>query len=159
MEVVARAATADDVEALTALAREAIAERAPMRGGPLWIAESARQEPIDEGFRQQLAAADADVVVGCFDDVPLGYAALVRRDLAEGAPVGVVTDLYTTPEGRSVGIGEAMMDRLVTVAGERGYRGLDSVALPGDRSTKNFFESFGLVARAIVVHRPLGPGE
>ncbi|MEZ5207350.1 MAG: hypothetical protein R2690_10330 [Acidimicrobiales bacterium] len=26
-------------------------------------------------------------------------------------------------------------------------------SLPGDRSTKNFFESFGLVARAIVVHR------
>ena len=25
----------------------------------------------------------------------------------------------------------------------------------GDRATKNFFETFGLVARGIVVHRPL----
>ena len=28
-------------------------------------------------------------------------------------------------------------------------------AMPGDRSTKNFFESFGLVARALTVHRDL----
>jgi hypothetical protein len=27
--------------------------------------------------------------------------------------------------------------------------------MPGDRNTKNFFESFGLVARAITVHRDL----
>jgi hypothetical protein len=32
---------------------------------------------------------------------------------------------------------------------------MDSLALPGDRATKNFFESFGLKARAIVVHRSL----
>jgi hypothetical protein len=32
---------------------------------------------------------------------------------------------------------------------------VDSLALPGDRHTKNFFEAFGLVARAIVVHKTL----
>ena len=40
---------------------------------------------------------------------------------------------------------------------EKGCLGIDSVALPGDRATKNFFESFGLVARALRVHRPLPP--
>ena len=32
---------------------------------------------------------------------------------------------------------------------------MDSLALPGDRATKNFFETHGLVARAITVHRRL----
>jgi hypothetical protein len=48
-----------------------------------------------------------------------------------------------------------MMQALVDWCTERGCMGVDSLALPGDRHTKNFFESFGLVARAIVVHRPL----
>ena len=33
--------------------------------------------------------------------------------------------------------------------------GIGSTVLPGDRASKNFFESFGLVARAIAVHRDL----
>jgi hypothetical protein len=31
------------------------------------------------------------------------------------------------------------------------------MALPGNRATKNFFETFGRTARAIVVHRTLNP--
>jgi hypothetical protein len=54
-----------------------------------------------------------------------------------------------------VGVGEAVMDHLVAWCRAQGCFGVDSLALPGDRQTKNFFESFGLVARAIVVHRPL----
>jgi hypothetical protein len=47
------------------------------------------------------------------------------------------------------------MEALVAWCGIAGCFGVDSLALPGDRHTKNFFESFGLVARAIVVHRKL----
>jgi hypothetical protein len=47
------------------------------------------------------------------------------------------------------------MDHVVAWCRAAGCFGIDSLALPGDRSTKNFFESFGLVARAIVVHRSL----
>ena len=54
-----------------------------------------------------------------------------------------------------MGIGEAMMDELVAWCAAAGCTGVDSLALPGDRHTKNFFESFGLVARAIVVHKVL----
>ena len=32
---------------------------------------------------------------------------------------------------------------------------IDALALPGNRAAKNFFERFGLTARAIVVHRSL----
>jgi hypothetical protein len=33
---------------------------------------------------------------------------------------------------------------------------LDSLVLPGDRTTKNFFEAHGMVSRLLRVSRPLG---
>jgi GNAT superfamily N-acetyltransferase len=75
--------------------------------------------------------------------------------LADGGRLGTVTDLYTEPGCRELGIGEAMMESLVDWCRAAGCFGVDSLALPGDRHTKNFFEAFGLVARAIVVHRSL----
>ena len=56
-------------------------------------------------------------------------------------------------------MGEAMLDLCLEWATSGGCIGLDSLALPGDRQTKNFFESFGLVARAIIVHRRLDEHE
>ena len=65
-------------------------------------------------------------------------------------------DIYVDPDAREVGVGEAMMDRGAGVVRGPGLSsGVDAVALPGDRATKNFFERFGLTARAIVVHRAL----
>ena len=51
------------------------------------------------------------------------------------------------------------MDEILVWCRSQGCIGVDSLALPGNRETKNFFESFGLVARAIVVHRSLGGAE
>ena len=68
-------------------------------------------------------------------------------------------DLYVLPDARGVGVGEAMMGLCLDWARRNGCIGLDSMALPGDRHTKNFFESFGLVARAIIVHRRLSEHE
>ena len=51
------------------------------------------------------------------------------------------------------------MDLLVERARAADAVGIDALALPGDRETKNFFETFGLKARAIVVHRSLRPTE
>ena len=64
------------------------------------------------------------------------------------------------PRGRaSVGVGEAVMDAVMTWSESKGCRGIDGFALPGDRETQNFFERFGLTARAILVHRSLLPAE
>ena len=90
-----------------------------------------------------------------WDGTVVGYA-LARTDrLADGGLLGVVDDLYVDPGAREVGIGEALMDHLLDWCRAEGCFGVDSIALPGDRATKNFFESFGLVARAILVHKPL----
>ena len=95
------------------------------------------------------------MVVGTIDETTIGYGAARVVGLADGRPLGVVDELFVEPGARGVGVGEAMMDLLVAWCVERGCVGVDAVALPGDRETKNFFETFGLKARAIVVHRQL----
>ena len=52
-----------------------------------------------------------------------------------------------------------MIEAVESWARAAGCIGIDSLALPGDRATKNFFEAAGLIARAIVVHRSLASEE
>lgn len=151
----ARPATGADVPRLVELAEQAIAELRLGRGGEVWARTQARRAPFDAQFDQELGSAVHQVLVGTVDDTPLGYAVARIDELADGTRLGVVSDLYVEPGGRGVGIGEAMMDQLVAWCAAAGCTGVDSLALPGDRHTKNFFESFGLVARAILVHKAL----
>ncbi len=131
----------------------------PLRGGMLWSLTLARQEPLIESLAASLVDPDQRIVVGCIDDVIIGYGDMRVQGLSDGQPLGVIDELYVEPEARAVGVGEAMMDLLLEWCNERGCIGIDAVALPGDRETKNFFETFGLTARAIVVHRRLGPAD
>jgi GNAT superfamily N-acetyltransferase len=150
-----RRATDDDLARLAELAHAAIAELRQGRGGEVWARHAARQPPFEPALRDQIGDPGQHVLVGTVDGVVMGYGVATTERLADGGRLGVVTDLYTDPGAREVGIGEAMMEALVAWCQEQGCFGVDSLALPGDRHTKNFFESFGLVARAIVVHRSL----
>jgi GNAT superfamily N-acetyltransferase len=151
----ARPASSDDVPRIAELARAAIAELRSTKGGEVWARREARQEPIEDSVAADLANADALVLVGAIDDAVIGYAVAVIDKLPEGGDLARLTDVYVEPEARGVGVGEMLLDVVVSWATDRRCVGLDSLALPGNRETKNFFESFGLVARAIVVHRPL----
>lgn len=158
MDVTARPATADDLPALVTLATAAIDELTPNRGGAVWRKQQARPLPPGDSLRADLEADDAYVVVGTIDDTVVGYGVLRVEELRDGSRLGVISDLFTLDGARDVSVGEVVMDALLAWARERGCFGVDSLALPGDRATKNFFESFGLVARAIVVHRSLDEG-
>ena len=57
--------------------------------------------------------------------------------------------------GGSVGVGEALIEAIISWCTERNCVGIDSMALPGNRATKNFFETFGFKARLLTVHKPL----
>jgi GNAT superfamily N-acetyltransferase len=151
----ARRAHVDDLAELERLARLAIDQQRPQRGGLLWSLTLARQEPLGESLSRALTDPDQRVVVGTIDEAIIGYGAVRVVGLADGRPLGVVDELYVEPEVRGVGIGEAVMDLLVAWCVERECVGIDAIALPGDRDTKNFFETFGLKARALVVHRQL----
>jgi GNAT superfamily N-acetyltransferase len=151
----ARPASTDDLPRLAELARDAIAELRSTKGGEVWARREARVEPIDDSLTTDLGNADAIVLAGAIDDAVIGYAVAVIERLPDGGDLTRLTDVYVEPEARGVGVGEALLDAVVAWATERGCIGIDSLVLPGNRETKNFFESFGLVARAIVVHRSL----
>ncbi|HET6665406.1 MAG TPA: GNAT family N-acetyltransferase [Acidimicrobiales bacterium] len=149
----ARRATEADLPALAALHRAATEELRVERGGEIW----ARQTGRSRGEAPPFAFDDPAelVLAGTIDDVVVGYGRLVVDPFADGGELAVLTDLYVEIDAREVGVGEALLQAAVTWATERGCVGIDSVALPGMRASKNFFEAAGLVARAIVVHRAL----
>jgi len=154
-----RLAVPDDLDGVAELAREARAELRPTRGGDVWALREARPEPVESWLAEALADPDQLLLVGTVDEVVVGYACVHLETLRDGSLLAAIDDLFVTAEARAVGVGEVMMDQIVAWARERGCRGIDAFALPGNRPAKNFFETFGLVARGIVVHRALVDGD
>jgi GNAT superfamily N-acetyltransferase len=149
----ARRATDDDLERVVALACSAQEELRALRGGTIWAVREARPRPLTDAYRAVMADAGQLLVVGVFHDYVAGLGSVRTETLRDGTLLAIVDDVYVEPAFRGVGIGEAVMDALVEWAQQRGCVGIDSLALPGDRDTKNFFERFGLKARALLVHR------
>ncbi len=157
METV-RVATPDDLDDLVRLAEVARAEMGTERGGPMWQLLHGRPDPLPATLTADLTEAAGDtgvVLLGLFAAAPAGYAAAHREQLADGTSIAVVSDVYVEPGFRDVGLGAALMEELLAWATAHGCRGIDAMALPGMRHSKNFFERFGLTARAILVHRDL----
>lgn len=131
---------ADVVAELRTLARAALGDA---RGADQFLAA--------EGVTEH---ASPVVVLGTIDGDPVGIATLVldgRRAL--------LSELFTHPRARGVGVGHAMLAEAQRLAHEQGCTELDSFALPGDRDTKNFFESHAMKSRLLVVHTSLGAAE
>jgi GNAT superfamily N-acetyltransferase len=148
--VAARPATSADAARIVELDAEGRAAVVGQRGGALYLLREA--VPFDAAH---LDDGDIGVVVGTIDDVVFGYASVVEDRVADGTALAVLQQLYVEPGAREIGVGEAMMDLVLEWCTRRGVRGIDALALPGDRATKNFFERYGLTARAILVHRLL----
>ena len=98
---------------------------------------------------------DQNIVLGLINDVPVGYAVTSVELLRTGDVLGIVSDLWVEPEAREVGVGEALINAIIEWCKERNCVGIDSLALPGNRATKNFFETFGFKARLLTVHHSL----
>lgn len=150
-----RAAHDADLDELVRLDRLAREHLRPLRGGEMYLLHTARSEPAAPSLRADLADVDRLVLMGCLGEVPVGYAIASVHPLADGTCAADVSEVFVEPAARGVGVGNLLMQRLVEWATDRGCVGIDARAMPGDRNTKNFFESFGLVARAITVHRDL----
>ncbi len=147
------AATAADVEVLGQLAEFARLEKSDSRGGLMFLARESPPGPHDERLAAAIADENQVVLCGTIDGVIVGFASMIIETLRTGESLAAVGELFVLPDARGVGVGEALMDALVVAAQSAGCRGIDAIALPGDRETKNFFETFGLKARAILVHR------
>lgn len=151
----ARPATAADVARLAQLAAEGVAEQTEGRGGSIWSRREARERPAERSLAAAVADPEQLVLAGTIDGTVIGYVAAHVEALTDGSPLGVVSDIYVEPEARGIGVGEAMIDEVLSWCAERGCEGVDALALPGNRDTKNFFETFGFKARALIVHRSL----
>jgi GNAT superfamily N-acetyltransferase len=150
-----RPATPDDVGIVAGLARAGIAELSATKGGTVWARREGRSEPLEDSVLAAIEDSNALSLVGTIDDVVVGYARAQVEVVSDGGRLARLTDLYVEPGAREVGIGELLLDTVLSWATEGGCFGIDSIALPGNRETKNFFESAGMVARAIIVHRAL----
>jgi GNAT superfamily N-acetyltransferase len=152
-----RPAEPDDIPHIVTLARALHDELTAMRGGALWAARDARPEPLAGTFAALLTDPDVRVVVGLIDDVIVGFGVLELETLSSGERLGRITELFVEAPARAVSVGQTITDSLVAVAADHRCVGVDALALPGHRATKNFFEEEGFTARALIMHRPL-PG-
>jgi GNAT superfamily N-acetyltransferase len=149
-----RRAGRDDLPLVAALVAAARAERRGERGE----AVAARLHPPHHIEASALDDVDRCVLIGTYDEVVFGVAYLATVTTLDGGTFAELLELYVEPQARGVGVGDALMHAALAWARERGCDGIDASVLPGDREGKNFFERFGLVARAILVHRSLVDG-
>jgi GNAT superfamily N-acetyltransferase len=151
----ARRADREDLPRLTELCRAALAQLTAGRGGALLVEHQCRSEPVERTLDRALRDDAHSAWVGTIDDEIVGYSMARTETLSGGTNLGVVEALFVESGARAVGVGEALMDVLMGWFVDRGCTGVDTVALPGDRQSKNFFESSGFKARLIVMHREL----
>lgn len=150
-----RDATVADLGTLVEFAGELSAELGPLRGGALWTRRDARPEPLRAAFAALLDDPDAEVLLGCVDGTPVGFAVMVVEPLRDGESLARITELHVLADARGVGVGEAVVTELIGRAAARRCIGVDAPALPGHRAAKNFFEDQGFTARLLTMHRPL----
>ncbi len=150
----ARPATEADLEDLIRLWEHAVAELDGQRGGgPL--AGSLNRPDLRRFMSEALADNERLLVIGSIDDVPVGLASL-WADRGRREPIGQLELIFVEPNARQVGVAEVMLALVLARCEEWGMTGLDSPALPGNRSAKSFFETQGMQARLLIMHRPLG---
>jgi len=152
----ARPATAADAADLAALWSRAVAELDGQRGGRALAGALTRAD-----LPAFLAAAVADperlLVLGLIDDVPVGLASL-WVDRARRQPIGQLELIYVEPPARQIGVASTMLALVEQRCRAWGLAGLDAPALPGNRPAKSFFETQGMMARLLVMHRAFDEG-
>ncbi len=157
MQVTARRAVPADLPLLTDLVEAGVAAARAQRGGDLWVLERAPHVPLSADWLTRLDSASTAVLAGCIDDVAVGVLLASRRALIDQRLLARIDLVFVDPEARDVGVGEALVHGAAGWAVASGCIGLDGLALPGDRQTKNLYERAGMTAREITVYRELAP--
>ena len=154
MSAIARPAGDGDVQDLAQLLAEAGAEMSSQRGGAALLASHERASSAADAVRSALSDVDTMVWCGVWEEAVVGYS-VARTSLEGDATIVTITDLYTTPQARDVGIGEVLLETSIAWAIGIDAVAIDAHALPGARESKNLFERLGLTARLITVRRNL----
>ncbi len=153
MRITARPAGHDDLAILIDLYRGLEAEQVELKD--MWSLADALPEPAEQALAEALEDERTVVYVGEIDEYPFGFSLARIEGLlpqAGGTHIGSVRFIYTDPDARGVGVGEAMINALLDDLRDRGLERFDAHVLPGHRAAKNFFEASGFAARSIVMH-------
>ena len=153
----ARLASSDDIALLVPIAVAQAQSIDGQRGADMLVRSELpfTADSLTVALEEAVADPDQILIVGTIDDIPFGYAHVVLERLRDNSRVARLEQLLVDPEARGVGVGETMMNMVIAEATAHQCFGIDSRALPGDRETKNFFESFGMKARQLIVHLSL----
>lgn len=154
MEVSARPAVPGDVPELVRLYRRLEEEMVGLK--PVWAMADGLAAPVDRSWLASISDDSATVLVGAIDEVPVGFLLGRTEHLlpqAQGERTASIRLIFTEPEAREVGVGEAMVAAYLAEARAAGIAFFDAHVPPGHREAKNFFESHGFSARRIVMHR------
>jgi len=148
----ARPARAEDRQACTRLLAQALVAAESMRGGAALVGDATTVTLLERWTRP---GAAADLMVGEYEGAVVGLLA-VTADLGPGDVTnGFVECCYVEPGARGVGVGTALMEAAVAWCTQSGCAGVDALALPGDRTTKQRLEAAGFTARLLTLNRRL----
>ncbi len=154
----ARPALPGDLAACARLLEEARARALESRGGPELLATSRlppNSQAVDEAWlAEHWTGAGRVLLAGTIDDVVVGIGA-GRLTTRGNQRIGTVDCCYVEAGARGVGVGSALAESLLRWFAASGCVAVDALALPGDRASKQLFESQGLSARLLVLHRRL----
>ena len=158
MEVLARPAVPDDVTELVRLYGLLEDEMVALKA--IWALADGLAHPVAATWDEMVTDPRTTVLVGTIDTVLVGFLVARSEPLlpqAGGAEIGSVRLIFTEPDAREVGIGEALIAQYLSEARAAGITRFDAHVPPGHRNAKNFFESNGFAARRIVMHHADDP--
>ena len=152
----ARRAAPDELARLAELVSLARDELIAQRGGALLAEDGcATDTPARaqaDHLNRYLSESQRSLWAGTLDQAVVGVAAV---SVTPATARGRFDALYVEPPARGVGVGAALVEAALEWLRGQGCTGVDIVALPGNRAAKQFLEGQGLVARLIVMHRPI----
>lgn len=154
IEVATRQCGAEDLFMLEALAQAALDEVTKWRGGEL-VRELIPAGDLAAQLSRCIGSELHVCRLGTLDRVVVAAAVAGYLKLASGNKLAQVKMLYVLPQARKVGVGEKLIGDLLSWATAQNCTGIEATALPGDRLTKNFFESQEMVARSLTLYRDL----
>lgn len=115
---------------------------------------------------RQLSIQESHLYRGAIQQVPLtesrawvaGWGTTVFGSLTAGEITPGywhISLVFVEQEAREMGVGDALVQHVLTQISQANGTWLSAQAQPGDRSLKNLFERHGLVAQTITVGRSL----
>lgn len=149
VESVIRHALWQDWELIVSLDDEARLLVAEQRGGLVWLSEHESARDLGPDTMLDLSW------VALIEQHVVGFIHCDIDDRPQRGKVCSVERVYVHELARELGCGDALLSEVMEYAKVHGCSTIEGNALPGDRSTKNLYERAGIVARKIIVSRPL----